>query len=575
MRLETLPDVAADKKIKPIPPYFIGGFETVDRNGRRITTGRDAAANYAMVSASKYEASLVGAEVLEKGGNAIDAAVSMGFVLSVVEPFTSGVGGGGLATIRTADGHTIFVDFRETAPGAAAHRLFMREDGTANMEVFASGGLACCVPGDVAGMLYILEHYGTMSRQEVLEPAIRIASEGFVVSPYCAGAIAEAREMAVKYPEMQKIYWNRKGLPYQAGDVITNPDLAGTLKKIADFGNDGFYTGDVAQAMVESVGKYGGVMTRKDLANYRPEAGRPVTGTYRGYPILSSAPPSSGGSTLIEILNILEQFDVGSMEINSAPYVHLFTEAFKLGYADRERYLADTDFADVPLLGLTGKDFAVRRAAQINLQSAQKHGFGDPFAFEHTDTTHYSVADVQGNCVSVTKTINDYFGSGVMVDGCGFVMNNSMGDFSPNPQSVNKVEPGKKPLSSMSPTIVLNKDGSPFLVLGSPGGSRIFATVLQVISRVIDHRMNVHDALCVPRIWNTSASDDLTYEEALNGYGQYAITRDTVEKLTAMGHDKIGITSSGAVQAIMFMEDGTLYGTADPRQDGKAVGVDR
>lgn len=556
----------------PVKPRW--SFETVDRDGSRMTTGREAVSSCAMTSASKYEAAEVGAEILKKGGNAVDAAVAMGFALSVTEPFTSGPGGGGMATIRRADGEAVFVDFREKAPAAVSDRLFRKADGTVDRDAFSSGGLACCVPGDVAGLLYMLEHYGTMERQAVLEPAIRIASEGFVVSPYCAGAIADAYELAVRFPEMQKIYWDKnRGKPYQAGDILVNPDLARALQKIAEEGAAGFYTGEIAEAIVGCVGRYGGMISRKDLERCRPEILRPVVGNYRGYPILSAPPPSSGGSTMIEILNILEQFDVGAMEINSAQYVHLFTEAFKLGYADRARYLADPDFVKVPLAELTDKVFAAGRAAKIDLNTAQEYGHGDPFGTEHTDTTHYSVADADGNCVSVTKTINGYFGSGVMVDGWGFVMNNSMEDFSPKPRSVNCVEAGKKPLSSMSPTVVLHRDGTPFMVLGSPGGSRIFATVLQVISRVIDHRMGLHDALCVPRIWNTAASNDLTYEEPLRGYEAYALTGETIRALTAMGHDKMGTVSSGAVQGVMFLEDGKLYGTADPRQDGKAVGV--
>ena len=557
------------------PAYSVEGFETVDADGNRITTGRDTTATYAIASASKYEVSQVGAEIMEKGGNAVDAAVAMGFALAVAEPFTSGPGGGGLATVRTADGETFFVDFREIAPMNATLDLYLNEDGTSNGNT-RTGGLASGTPGDVAGLLYMFENYGSgnLTRQEVMEPAIRIATEGFVVSQYCADAIADAYEAMSTSPQAQSIYWNEDGLPKEAGDIITNPNLAKTLQKIADEGKDGFYKGEVAQAIVDTIQAAGGVMTLEDLANYEPQVLKPVTGTYRGYQIISSAPPSSGGTILIEILNILENFDVASMDINSAEYIHLFTEAYKLGYTDRAAYMADTAFTDVPLDGLTSKEFAAERAALIDLTVDQDFGVGDAFEYEHTDTTHFSVADVDGNCVAITKTINYYFGSKVIVDGCGFYMNNEMDDFSTNPESVNKIEPGKKPLSSMSPTIVLNEDGTPFLVLGTPGGSRIFASVLQIISRVIDHGMSIHDALCVPKIWNTSTTDNITYETPLKGYEEYAVTEETVAELTAMGHEKIGTAASGAVQAIEFKADGTLYGTADPRQDGKAVGVD-
>lgn len=555
------------------PAYSIEGYETVDADGNRITTGRDATSSKAMATASKYEVSQVGAEIMAKGGNAVDAAVAMGFALGVCEPFTSGLGGGGIATIHTAEGENFFIDFREVAPAAATLDLYVNADGSSNGAT-KEGGLASGVPGEVAGMLYMLENYGTMSREEVLEPAIRMATEGFVVTQYAANAISDAYDKAVKYPEMQEVYWNDMDLPYEVGDVITNPDLAKALQKIADEGADGFYKGEVAQALVDTVAKYGGVISMEDLANYEVLVHEPVTGTYHGYEIISSPPPSSGGTHLIEILNILENYDVASMEVNSPEYVHLFTEAFKLAFADRAEYMADTAFTEVPLIGLTDKEYAAQRAALIDLNVAQEFTPGDPNVFEHTDTTHYSVADVQGNCVAVTKTINYYFGSGVMVDGYGFMMNNQMDDFSTSADSVNKIEPGKKPLSSMSPTVVLKEDGSPFMVLGTPGGTRIFSGIAQVISRVIDNGMSLHDAICVPKIWNTSSQNKLEYETPLKGYEQYELTQETLDTLTEMGHGEIKTAASGAVQAIQFMDDGTLYGTADPRQDGKAVGVD-
>lgn len=566
---------ASSEEPEKVPAYSVEGFETVDADGNRITTGRDATATQAMASASKYEVSQVGAEIMEKGGNAVDAAVAMGFALGVCEPFTSGLGGGGLCTIHTADGQDYFIDFREVAPAAATLDLYLDAEGKSNGST-VTGGLASGVPGEVAGLLYLLENYGTMTREEVISPAIRIATEGFTVSRYCANAIADAYDKAVQFPEMQSVYWDENGLPYEEGDIITNPGLAKALQKIVDEGRDGFYKGEVAEALVQTIQKYGGVMTLEDLANYEVQVHEPVTSTYRGYKIISSPPPSSGGTHLIEILNILENFDVGSLEINSPEYIHLFAEAFKLSYADRAQYMADTNFVpDVPLTGLTSKEYAKERAALIDLDQAQEFYCGDPTLYEHTDTTHYSVADVDGNCVAITKTINYYFGSGVMVGDYGFMMNNQMDDFSTNPESVNKVEPGKKPLSSMSPTVVLNEDGSPFMVLGTPGGARIFASVAQVISRVIDHNIPLHDAISIPKIWNNGGANNLQYENALKGYEDYAVTDETLANLVEMGHGDITTAASGAVQAIEFLEDGTLYGTADPRQDGKAVGVNK
>ena len=569
------PAVSESEEPKLVPAYSVEGFETVDADGNRIVEGRDATGSQAMAVASKYEVSQVGAEILKKGGNAVDAAVAMGFALGVCEPFTSGLGGGGLATIHTAEGENYFIDFREVAPAAATLDLYVDANGESNGNT-RSGGLASGVPGEVAGLLYMLDNYGTMSRQEVMEPAIRIATEGFTVSQYCANAIADAYETALQFPEMQKVYWDENGLPYEAGDVITNPDLAKTLQKIADEGADAFYTGEVAQAVVDSLAEYDGVMTLEDLANYEAQAITPVTGEYRGYQIISSPTPTSGGTHLIEILNILENFDVGALEVNSPEYCHLFAETFKLAFADRAQYMADTAFTDVPLGGLTSQDYADLRAKSINLYTAMEVAApDDPSPYEHTDTTHFSIADADGNCVAITKTINYYFGSGVMVKGCGFMMNNQMDDFSTDAESVNKVEPGKKPLSSMSPTVVLKEDGSPFMVLGTPGGSRIFSGVAEVISRVIDHKMDLKTAVCVPKIWNCSNKNNFQYEKALKGYEEYAVTEETAAALTEMGHGEIKTAASGAMQSIMFMEDGTLYGIGDPRQDGKAVGVDK
>ena len=564
---------AASKEPAKTPAYSTEGFVTVDSDGNRVTTGRDATSTKAMATASKYEVSQVGAEIMSKGGNAVDAAVAMGFALGVCEPFTSGLGGGGLATIHTAEGENFFIDFREVAPAAATLDLYVDASGENNGNT-KEGGLASGVPGEVAGLLYLLEHHGTMSREEVMEPAIRIANEGFTVSAYCANAISDAYEKTQKFPEMSKVYLDENGLPWEEGSVITNPDLGKALQLIADQGADVFYKGEIGEAMVATLAKYDGVMTMDDLAGYKVNELKPVTGDYRGYTVISSPPPSSGGTHLIEILNILENFDMASMEVNSAEYVHLFAETFKLAFADRAKYMADTNFVTVPLGGLTSQAYADKRAQDIDLNVAMEQAApDDPSPYEHTDTTHFSVADVDGNCVAITKTINYYFGSGVMVDGYGFMMNNQMDDFSTDSESVNKIEPGKKPLSSMSPTVVLKPDGSPFLVLGTPGGSRIFSGVAEVISRVIDSKMDLHTAISVPKIWNCSNKNNLQYEKPLKGYEQYALTDETIAKLTEMGHGELKTAASGAFQCIMFMDDGTLYGTADPRQDGKAVGV--
>lgn len=556
------------------PAYSVADFQTVDAEGNRITTGRDATSKKAVAVASKYEVSQVGAEIMKKGGNAVDAAVAMGFALGVCEPFTSGLGGGGIATIHMKDGSNYFIDFREVAPALATLDKYVDEKGEPNGNT-KKGGLASGVPGECAGLLYMLEKYGTMTRAEVMAPAIRIANEGFTVSTYCANAINDAYQTAQEFPEMQKVYWDENDLPYGEGAVINNPDLAKTLQKISDEGVDAFYKGEIGQAMVDTLKEYDGVMTMEDLAKYTVLEHEPVEGEYRGYKIISSPPPSSGGTHLIEILNILENYDIGSMKINSPEYVHTFTEAFKLAFADRAKYMADTAFTDVPLDGLTSQKYADERAKKIDPEKAMEEAApDDPTLFEHTDTTHFSVGDIDGNCVAITKTINYYFGSGVMVKGCGFMMNNQMDDFSTDKDSVNVIEPGKKPLSSMSPTVVLKPDGTPFMVTGTPGGSRIFSSVAQTISRVIDHKMTLLDAICVPKIWNCSNKNKLDYEKNLKGYEEYALTDETIAKLTEMGHGEIKTAASGSVNSIIYNDDGTITGVGDPRQDGKAVGVD-
>lgn len=558
------------------PAYSMNGFETTDAEGNRLITGRDATGSHAMITTSKYEASQVGEEIMKQGGNAIDAAVAVAFALGVCEPQTSGLGGGGLMLLHTAKGENVFVDFREIAPGAATPDMYPRdENGKVLDDKMWLGGLAVGVPGEVAGLMYLLENYGSgnLTREQIMAPAIRIAEEGFLVSPYFDGVLKDKYDVLSQFPEAQKIYWDESGLPYEVGDVITNPDLAKTLRIIAEQGADGFYKGEVAEAIVASANKYGGILTMDDLANYTVTVRTPVSTDYRGYEVVSSPPPSSGGAHMIEILNILENFDIPAMEVNSAEYIHLFSEAHKLAYADRAQYMADTDFAEVPLSGITSKEYAKTLAEQIDLNQSGSFTFGDPWAFEHEDTTHFSIADDEGNMVGITKTVNYFFGSGVFVDGYGFPLNDEMDDFSSNPEHVNRVEAGKKPLSSMTPTIVL-KDGAPFMVLGSPGSARIFGTVAQVLSRVIDSGMDIQDAVNAPRIWDDAAwgrdSGVIQYERAMVGIDP--ISEETLAQLEEMGHGTSDMGLGGCVQAIVYQPDGTLRGAADPRQDGKSVG---
>ncbi|MCL2093711.1 MAG: gamma-glutamyltransferase [Treponema sp.] len=567
------------------PAYSLGGFSPTEEDGTtRSTADRSAVSRRAMVSSSKYEVSQVGAEILRRGGNAIDAAVAMGFAIGVVEPFSNGVGGGGFATVRTAAGETYFVDFREIAPINSHPRMYMDAAGNRIQDTNVLGGRAVGIPGDVAGLLYMLENYGTMTRAQVMAPAIRMATQGFELTAFAYRSIMDGYGRMTRFsdPSALSVYFDEDGLPHEVGTIITNPDLGRTLQMISDGGVNAFYTGEIAQAMVDAVNGavingIGGIFTYDELANYRPSIRTPVSGTYRGVEIISSPPPSSGGAILLMILNMLEHFDVASMQVNSPEYINMWAEIFKLAYADRGVYMADTDFQDVPVNAIASKEYAASRVQRINLGRAAPSPVApaDPWAYEDrsTNTTHFSIADSAGNMVGVTKTINFYWGAGVFVEGYGFFMNNEMDDFvTNNANHMNAPEPNKKPLSSMSPTLLL-KDGKPFMVLGTPGGTRIFANVAQVISLVVDHGFDLEKAIGMPKIHNTSANDAITYEVPnWRGFEDYLVTEETLAALVAMGHNRPTTFTGGAVQAVQYLDDGTLFGTADPRQDGRAVG---
>lgn len=542
-------------------------FKPFDENGKLTITGRDATGENGIVATSKYEASKVGIDIIKNGGNAIDAAVASGFALSVTEPQSSGLGGGGFMTIRIADtGETVFLDFREIAPLKATPEMWVvGEDKKVVNDEKMTGGKAIGVPGEVAGFIYALEKYGTMSLEEVMQPAIDLAENGYEVTPTLSSAIKNAVDRFIKFPEAGKVYL-KDGFPYEIGDTFKNPDLAKTMKKIAKEGKDAFYKGEVAEAIVKSVQEANGVLTLEDLANYEIEVREPVSGTYRGYEIISSPPPSSGGAHVVQILNMMENYDISSLELNSAEHLHLLSEIFKISFADRSKYMGDTAFVDVPLKGIASKEYAKELIKQIDLEKSKTFEAGDPWMYEHQDTTHYSIADKQGNLVSITKTINGNFGSGVLAGGTGVILNNEMGDFDLGAGKANSVAPGKKPLSSMSPTIVL-KDGKPFMVVGSPGATKIITTVVQIISNVIDRNMDIQDAINVPRIYDNTANE-IGYETR--------IPQEVIDKLVGMGH-KVAAGEEwskmfGSVHAVKFEEDGTLRGGADPRKDGKALG---
>lgn len=479
--------------------------------------------------------------------------------------------------VHTADGQDSFIDYREVAPAAQDAYTWLDEEGNVknNGTANSRGGLAIGVPGEVAGMEYAIENFGSgnVTRQEIMQPAIDLATQGYLVSTYQSQQITDHyADMTGDYPVLGSYYLREDGLPYQNGDVLRNPDLAKSLTLIAEQGADVFYNGEIADAIMAEIEKYEGVMTREDLANYKVNLREPVKSTYRGYEIISCPPPSSGGTHLIQILNILENFDIGSMEVNSPEYVHVFSEAFKAAFADRAEYMADTDFVEnVPIEGLTNKDYAKSIADKITDQS-QVWEKGNPGQYEGNSTTSFSVADKEGNIVTVTQTIECSFGSAVAIPGYGFILNDQMHDFSTDPESANCVEGGKHPLSSMSPTVVLNEDGTPFMTLGSPGATRIFPTIVQVVSRVIDSGMTLQDAVNTARIYDNGTDTGICYELGAPD----ALSDETLAALEAMGHT---VTAQGewdmffgGVQGVMYNEDGTLSGAADPRRDGKALG---
>lgn len=552
-------------------------WSPVDENGQTKRDDREGHGENGVVTSANVYATQAGLQVLEQGGNAVDAAVAVSYALGVVEPQASGLGGGGFMLVHTADGQDSFIDYREVAPAAQDAYTWLDEEGNVknNGTANSRGGLAIGVPGEVAGMEYAIENFGSgnVTRQEIMQPAIDLATQGYLVSTYQSQQITDHyADMTGDYPVLGSYYLREDGLPYQNGDVLRNPDLAKSLTLIAEQGADVFYNGEIADAIMAEIEKYEGVMTREDLANYKVNLREPVKSTYRGYEIISCPPPSSGGTHLIQILNILENFDIGSMEVNSPEYVHVFSEAFKAAFADRAEYMADTDFVEnVPIEGLTNKDYAKSIADKITDQS-QVWEKGNPGQYEGNSTTSFSVADKEGNIVTVTQTIECSFGSAVAIPGYGFILNDQMHDFSTDPESANCVEGGKHPLSSMSPTVVLNEDGTPFMTLGSPGATRIFPTIVQVVSRVIDSGMTLQDAVNTARIYDNGTDTGICYELGAPD----ALSDETLAALEAMGHT---VTAQGewdmffgGVQGVMYNEDGTLSGAADPRRDGKALG---
>jgi gamma-glutamyltranspeptidase/glutathione hydrolase len=532
---------------------------------------RGAQGKNGVVASAKVEASKVGIDVLKQGGNAVDAAVAMGFAIGVVEPNTSGLGGGGFMVIKLADmSEAVVLDFRETAPAKASPTMYLDAAGKVIPDSTVHGGLSVGTPGDVAGLLYALDNYGSkkLTRAQVMNPAIKLAEGGFKVTKNFHGIIEDDLAVINTYPATSAIYTD-DGLPPDVGTTIKNPDLGKSLRTIAAGGRDAFYKGPMAEATAKAVQDAGGILTVEDLAGYQVQVRKPVIGTYRGYTILSTPPASSGGTHVVQILNMLENTDVGASSFDSPETVQNWIQALRLAFADRGKYMADTAFTTVPLSGLTSKDYAKALYAKFDAKKAMLSASpDDPAKYQSGSTTSFSVMDKAGNMVAVTKTINYFFGSGVTVPGYGFIMNDEMDDFVATPGSANSVEPGKRPLSSMTPTLVLAPDGTSFMTLGSPGATRIIAAVAEVISNILDHGMDIQSAISAPRYF-TTASGQVHFEGR--------IPSATTDALKAMGYD-INIHSAydpyfGGAQAVMMdAKTKTLHGGGDPRRDGQAVG---
>lgn len=530
-----------------------------------ILGGRDAVGTNGVIAAGREDAAQVGIDILKAGGNAVDAAVAMGFTLGVSEQQSSGIGGGGFMMVRFADsGEIVFIDFRDQAPAAASPDMYqVDEKGRCVNQENKIGARAVCVPGEVKGMLYALDAYGSMERSQVMAPAIQMAEEGFEVSNITSRDIKDAYGAIMNYDSTAAVYLDEDGMPYEPGDIIKNPDLANTLKLIAEEGETAFYQGEIADKIVAAVEKEGGILTKEDMMNYEIHVGEPVHGTYRGYDVYSSNLPSSGGTMVLENLNILENYDVGAMDPESAEYFHLLSETFKLTFADRAKFMADPAFAKVPVKGLSSKEYAKERAGLIDMEHAGSFSEGDPWPWESDSTTHFSVMDAEGNMVAVTKTVDATFASAYVAEGTGILLNDTMVDFSLDPESPNCPEGGKRPLSSMSPTLIL-KDGAPFMALGCPGSTRIITGVTQVISKVIDHNMGLQEAIDAVRMHDDFGT--LILEKRVDD--------KVIEELSAMGHEmNTGeeFFTYPCIQACMMTEEG-LKGAADPRRDGIALG---
>ncbi|MGJ7062707.1 gamma-glutamyltransferase [Morganella morganii] len=560
-----------------------------------------AEARNGMVVSSQHLASQAGADILKAGGNAVDAAVAVGYAQAVVNPCCGNIGGGGFMTLHLADGKNIFINFRETAPASASADMYLDKDGNLIKDASLYGYLAAGVPGTVKGLDYALEKYGTMKREQVMAPAIKLARDGFILTRADTDVLDTTTARFKQDPEAARIFLKPDGSAFQPGDRLIQSDLANTLERIAKEGPPAFYEGETPQIVEKASQAGGGKLTAKDFADYTISEVAPVTCTYRGYEFISAPPPSSGGVTICQTLNILEGYDLKAMGFNSADYIHTLTEAMRHSYMDRNTFLGDPAFVKNPTEKLTSKAYAEELRKEIIPGKATPSAQVQPGTGPHEkpETTHYSVVDNKGNAVSTTYTINGRFGAVVIPPGTGFFLNDEMDDFTTKigeknmyglvQGERNAIAPGKRPLSSMSPTIV-TKDGKIFLVLGSPGGSRIISITLQTALNIIDHGMAPQEAVNAPRIHHQWLPDEVYYE-------QRGVSKDSLNLLDKMGYKMVEQTPWGAAELIMVglpgaagvsadssgndaavsgkVREGYLYGANDVRRPaGEAAGVE-
>lgn len=523
-----------------------------------------------MVVTSHFLATESAQNVLKNGGNAIDAAVTAAFSLAVTQPRSGNIGGGGFMLISSEQrDEVVAIDYREKAPSRAYVDMFLDSDGNVDKQASRFSHQSAGVPGTVAGLALALEKYGTISLQQAMAPAIKLAEHGFVVTPRFSEGLKAREKRLKKWAATKKIFYKSDDSYYEPGELFIQKDLAATLKRISDKGASEFYQGTTAELLVSEMQRHGGLISMQDMKNYQPVIRQPIKGSYRDYNIYSMPSPSSGGVHVVQLLNILEGYPISEYGHNSAKTIHVMAEAMKRAYADRSQYLGDADFIDVPVQGLISKAYAESIREHIDLAhttASESISPGKPAGYESNETTHFSIVDRFGNAVANTYTINFSYGSGITVDGAGFLLNNEMDDFSAKPGTpnaygliggeANKIEPNKRMLSSMSPTIVKHS-GKNFLVTGSPGGSRIITTTLQVIMNVIDHGLNIKSAVAAPRVHHQWLPDELRIEEG--------ISPDTIDRLEGLGHVIKQKSAMGAIQSILI-KDGIMYGGADPRR---------